>query len=75
MRADCNGEEIEKVARFLKPFKNISKVRVLPYHNYAGSKYEALNMANTLPSRLPTDEELEVARNLIKNITKFVVLY
>jgi hypothetical protein len=48
---------------------------VLPYHNYAGSKYEALNMANTLPNRLPTDEELEAARNLIKNITKFVVLY
>jgi hypothetical protein len=30
-------------------------------------------MANTLPSRLPTDEELEAAKNLIENITKFVV--
>ena len=71
---DYNDGQIEKIACFLAQLKNIIKIRVLPYHNYARSKYEALNMANTLPSRLPTDEELEVARNLIKNITKFVVL-
>jgi pyruvate formate lyase activating enzyme len=71
---DYNDGQIEKIARFLAPLKGITKIRVLPYHNYAGSKYEALNMANTLPGRLPTDEELEAARNLIKNITKFVVL-
>ena len=72
---DYNDGQIEKIACFLAQLNNITKIRVLPYHNYAGSKYEALNMANTLPNRLPTDEELEAARNLIKNITKFVVLY
>ena len=72
---DYNNGQIEKIACFLAQLKSITKIRVLPYHNYAGSKYKALNMANTLPGRLPTDEELEVARNLIKNITKFVVLY
>jgi len=72
---DYNDGQIEKIACFLAQLRSIKKIRVLPYHNYAGSKYEALNMANTLPNRLPTDEELEVARNLIKNITKFVVLY
>ena len=71
---DYNDCQIEKVACFLAPFRNITKIRVLPYHNYAGSKYEALSIKNTLPSRLPNDEELEAARNLIKNITKFVVL-
>ena len=71
---DYNDGQIEKIACFLAQLINITKIRVLPYHNYAGSKYEALNMANTLPGRLPTDEELEVARNLIKNITKFIVL-
>jgi pyruvate formate lyase activating enzyme len=70
---DHNAGEIEKIARFLASLKHVTKIRMLPYHNYAGSKYEALNMANALPSRLPTDEELEAARNLIKNITKFVV--
>ncbi|MBR2343266.1 MAG: glycyl-radical enzyme activating protein [Clostridia bacterium] len=72
---EYNSDQIEKIAIFLSKLKHITKIRVLPYHNYAGSKYEALNMANTLPGRLPTDEELKAARNLIKNITKFVVLY
>ena len=63
---DCNGEEIEKVARFLKPFKNISKVRVLPYHNYAGSKYDALGIPNTLPERLPTEEEINRTNSIIQ---------
>ena len=71
---DYNDGQIEKIACFLAQLNNITKIRVLPYHNYAGSKYEALNMANTLPSRLPTDEELEAARNLIKSITNFAVL-
>ena len=70
---DYNDGQIEKIACFLAGLKSIKKIRVLPYHDYAGSKYRALNMANTLPGRLPTDEELEAARNLIKNITKFVV--
>ena len=72
---EYNSDQIEKIAIFLSKLNHITKIRVLPYHNYAGSKYEALNMANALPGRLPTDEELKVARNLIKNITKFVVLY
>jgi pyruvate formate lyase activating enzyme len=71
---DYNDTQIEKIARFLAPLRSITKIRVLPYHNYAGSKYEALNMTNTLPKRLPTDEELSAARNLVENITKSVVL-
>ena len=63
---DYNDEEIEKIARFLKPFKNISKVRVLPYHNYAGSKYGALGIPNTQPERLPTEEEISHARSIIQ---------
>ncbi len=70
---DYNDGQIEKIAYFLAQLKSIAKIRVLPYHDYAGSKYEALSIKNTLPGRLPTDEELEAARYLIKNITKFVV--
>ena len=68
-----NDDQMEKIARFLAPFKNITKIRVLPYHNYAGSKYEALGIANTLPSRIPTDGEIDNAKRTIKNITNFVV--
>ena len=55
-----------EIAEFLKERKNITKVRVLPYHNYAGSKYKSLNMKNTLPKIMPTDEEIKSAKETIK---------
>ena len=70
-----NDGQIEKIALFLSKLKHITAIRLLPYHNYASSKYAALNMKNTLPSKLPTDEELKAAKDLMKSITKFVVLY
>ena len=71
---DYNSDQIEKIAEFLKPLKNIKAVKVLPYHNYAASKYAALGMENTLPKCLPSEEEINTARDLIKSITNFVVL-
>ena len=56
-----NNDQIEKIAKFLKGLKNTTKVRVLPYHNYAGSKYAALNIKNTLPEILPTNNEIIAA--------------
>lgn len=71
---DYNDKEIEKIARFLADLKNITKVRVLAYHNYAGSKYAALGMENTLPERVPTNEEVEQAREIIREITGLKVM-
>ena len=58
---DC---QMRKIADFLKGLKNITGVRILPYHNYAGTKYSALDMKNTLPESLPADEELRNAKSL-----------
>lgn len=58
---DFNNDQIEKIAEFLKELKNVTKVRVLSYHNYAGTKYEALDMKNTLPKILPTNDEIMAA--------------
>ncbi len=69
-----NDSQMERIAHFLSGLKHITKIRVLPYHNYAGSKYMALNMASTLPCKLPTDQEILAAQNLIKENTNFVVL-
>ncbi len=69
-----NSDQIEKIAQFLSKLKHITKIRVLPYHNYAGTKYLALNMENTMPTYLPTDEEIEKARNIIKDITHIKAL-
>ena len=72
---DQNDGQIEKIACFLAPLQNLTKIRVLPYHNYAGSKYKALNIPDTLPKRLPTDEKIKIAVETIKKLTNFVVLY
>jgi pyruvate formate lyase activating enzyme len=56
-----NDGEIDKIGEFLKTLNNIIKVKVLPYHNYAGSKYQSLSMVNTLPLRVPTETEIKNA--------------
>lgn len=62
---EYNSDQIEKIATFLSTLKNITSIKVLPYHNYAGSKYAALNMENTLPQILPTEEEIKKAEEML----------
>lgn len=59
---DYNDGQIDKMAQFLKSLPNVKKVKVLPYHNYAASKYDALGMENTLPERLPDECAVSVAQ-------------
>lgn len=63
---NCNDNEIEDIARFLSTLKNVIKIKILPYHNFASSKYHSLDMLDTLPSKIPTEVELENAKNTIK---------
>lgn len=46
--------------------KNVTGVRVLPYHNLAGSKYASLGMKNTLTGTLPDSVEIEHVKALFK---------
>lgn len=62
---ELNDNQIEKTAAFLHTLKNVTKVKVLPYHNYAASKYTALGMANTLPELLPDKETLKSAADFL----------
>lgn len=61
-----NDNQIDGIAQFLNGLKNISKVRVLPYHNYAGSKYKSLDMENTLPEVLPSAEKIRSAEESLR---------
>lgn len=70
---EYNANQMEKIARFIKQLKNIVKVRVLSYHNYAVSKYIALDKENTMPNLMPTREEIDKVVEIIKNITNFEV--
>lgn len=62
-----NSGEAESIAEFVSSLKNVTGVRVLPYHNYAGSKYLSLGMKNTLPDKLPDNEEIENIKRLFKS--------
>lgn len=62
-----NDNQISKIAEFLSTLKNIVHIRVLPYHNYAKSKYNALNIKNTLPPYIPTESEIKKAELIISS--------
>lgn len=61
-----NDTECNKIGKFLEPLNGITKVKVLKYHNFAGSRYEALGMVNTLPVEQTTDSDLKNAVNILK---------
>lgn len=65
-----NQDEMPKIAALVKSLKTKPRVRVLAYHNSAGAKYRALGLANTLPAKLPTEEELKAARDLFGDLIK-----
>ena len=62
-----NDSECEKIGSFLQGFKNISKIKVLKYHAFAKSKYDALNFENTLPDTVTTDEDMEKAVEILRS--------
>lgn len=68
-----NSDQMDKLAEFIKELKNVTAIRLLPYHNYAGSKYKALGMENTLPELLPTDKEMLKQKENLKKTGKKVV--
>ena len=61
-----NEGEMPKIRAFLDTLTHVTKVELLPYHNLAGSKYDALGMENTLPEQLPTKEQIETAEKQLR---------
>ncbi|MDP6821884.1 MAG: glycyl-radical enzyme activating protein [Dehalococcoidia bacterium] len=51
-----SDQQIEDAGRLLADLDNITGVRLLAYHRMAGSKYDALDMENTLPDVEPPGE-------------------
>lgn len=60
-----NDAEIPKIGEFLSALHHVTKVRVLPYHDLARSKYASLQMPDTMPSVLPTPEALQSAEEIL----------
>ena len=62
-----NDGEVRKIGEFLKDLSHITRVKVLPYHNYATTKYSSLDMENTLPKIIPTDSEIASAKETLRS--------
>ena len=69
----ANADQIDKIAEFIRTLNNVSAVRVLAYHNFAISKYDALGLDNTSPEGLPRDEEMRLVRARVRAITGLTV--
>ena len=62
-----NDRECENIAKFLSGLQGIKKVKVLQYHSFSASRYEALGMFNTLPDTQTTLYDIEAAVNIFKS--------
>ena len=63
---DLNGCEMESIAKFVSALR-VERIKILPYHNFAASRYVALGMENTLPKTLPTKEQTEAVREIFRS--------
>ena len=62
-----NDGECEKIGELLQGLGNIKRVKVLKYHAFASSRYEALSMTDTLPRVETTPADVERAVEILKS--------
>lgn len=65
--AGLNDGEAGPIGSFLAALPQVTKVKVLKYHNYAASRYAALGMPSTLPQTETTREDMEKACNILRS--------
>lgn len=59
-------EDIDALAKFIEPLKNIERVDVLPFHNMALHKWEKLELPYELKNqRVPTQEETKKVQDFL----------
>ena len=59
-------EDIDALAKFIKPLENIERVDVLPFHNMALHKWEKLELPYELKNqRVPTQEETKKVQDFL----------
>ncbi len=57
-----NDDQVEKIAYFVKSLKGITKVKVLPYHPFAQSKWESIGLTYGESIPVPTKEQIALAQ-------------
>lgn len=62
-----NDTECESIAKALKELGSIEKIKVLQYHSFSASRYEALGMECTMPISETTVNDVEGAVQTLKS--------
>ena len=62
-----NDGELESIADFLSGLSCVQKMRILPYHNYSGSKYASLAMSADFPPEIPDKTEIAAAVGYLRS--------
>jgi pyruvate formate lyase activating enzyme len=62
-----NDGECDKIGELLSILGGIDKIKVLKYHNFAGSRYEALGKENTLPKTVTERSDIERAVGILNS--------
>ena len=62
-----NDGECEKIGQFLQDLPGICKIKVLQYHRFAASRYEALGMECTVPDTETTPEDVQSAVDILRS--------
>jgi len=62
-----DGDNLELVCALLKTLKHPVRVRLLPYHRLAGSKYQRLGLENRMPAvESPTPAQMQAAARQLR---------
>lgn len=61
-----NDTQADEIGKLLKDIPGIKKIKVLKYHSLASSRYDALNMKNTLPDTVTTSEDVDKAVSILR---------
>lgn len=65
-----NDDQMETIADFVSDLHHVRRIRVLPYHDLARSKYAGLRLRDTMPDTLPASEEIRRAQDLFDTMKK-----
>lgn len=62
-----DGDVLEAIAGFLRQVPSLTGVRLLPYHDFARSKFEAIGLEDTMPRvDKPSQERMEALREIVR---------
>ena len=70
-----NDDAIDGIGQLLSKLEMVKKVKLLPYNNLAGSKYESLGKENRMPDApVPSPEEMKKYVNILEKYGLDVVV-